>query len=170
MAVLCRLSYSSGDGTMIDAAKHTRPAMLALAFLLAGACSTHPSPLSDLPTGTLTIGGGAVRVDVWIAEESATRVEGLRGVEEMAENRGMVFLHQEPTGSRFTMQDTLIPLSLAAWGPDQRIASIIDMDPCAEEPCPIYDPEVTWVGALEVNQGFFARNGVEVGDRVALER
>jgi uncharacterized membrane protein (UPF0127 family) len=37
-------------------------------------------------------------------------------------------------------------------------------------PCRIYDPGVTWIGALEVKRGFFDRTGVQQGDVVRLER
>jgi uncharacterized membrane protein (UPF0127 family) len=68
------------------------------------------------------------------------------------------------------MKNTLIPLSIAFWGRNDRIFRILDMDPCRAEPCTLYDPQGLWVGALEVNQGFFQDHGVEVGDAVRLER
>jgi uncharacterized membrane protein (UPF0127 family) len=43
------------------------------------------------------------------------------------------------------------------------------MQPCDADPCPVYDPGVQYVGALEVNQGFFERRGVGVGDRIEME-
>jgi uncharacterized membrane protein (UPF0127 family) len=66
------------------------------------------------------------------------------------------------------MKDTLIPLSIAFWNEQDRIVAILDMEPCEADPCPSYDPEVEFEGALEVNQGFFEEHGVEVGDTVEL--
>ena len=68
------------------------------------------------------------------------------------------------------MKNTLIPLSIAFWDRNGVIAAIMDMQPCRAEPCPRYRPGIMYVGAVEVNQGFFEDHGVEVGDRVELER
>jgi uncharacterized membrane protein (UPF0127 family) len=68
------------------------------------------------------------------------------------------------------MKDTLIPLSIAFWDREGRIFRILDMEPCREETCRLYEPGGLWWGAVEVNQGFFEDRGVEVGDRVRLEK
>jgi uncharacterized membrane protein (UPF0127 family) len=130
------------------------------------------TPGQGLPQGTLVIEGtsGEVRVDVSIAETDEAKARGLMGVEEMDPDAGMVFLQDQPARISFWMKDTLIPLSIAFWGPDQRIATILDMEPCRTDTCPTYDPEIEWVGALEVNQGFFADHGIEEGAPVRLER
>jgi uncharacterized protein len=136
-----------------------------------GACRPAP-PVEGLPRGTLLIEGtsGEVPVEVAIAETDDAKARGLMGVEEMAADAGMVFLQDEPAQVSFWMKDTLIPLSIAFWGPDRQIATILDMDPCRTNTCPTYDPEIEWVGALEVNQGFFAEHGIEEGAPVRLER
>ena len=159
MAVLCRLSYSSDDHMI---RRRSGPAFL----LLLMACS---GGRGDLPRATLTF-EGVVEVEVQVAEAPEDRARGLMGVEDLAELEGMVFLAEEPTRGTFTMRDTLIPLSLGVWGTDRRLAAIVDMDPCRAEPCPSYDPGVEWIGAVEVNQGFFERHGVSIGARVRLER
>lgn len=139
----------------------------------AGACGEEPDAAqTELPRGTLVIAteAGEVRLDVEIAETPEQKSTGLMHRRTLGERSGMVFLEEEPQRISFTMRNTLIPLSLAVWGPEGRIRSITDMDPCRSEPCPAYDPGAAWVGAVEVNQGFFERNGVEVGDVVRLER
>jgi uncharacterized membrane protein (UPF0127 family) len=153
-----------------------RPAIAALAtMILLSACGTqtHPQthPQSGLPVGNLVIeaGGGEIRVNVEIAATYEAKVKGLMERRTLPADAGMVFLRNEPDQGAFWMKDTLIPLSLAVWGEDSRISAILDMEPCREELCPFYNPEVRWIGAVEVNQGFFDRNGVEVGDRIRLE-
>ncbi|MGH2673959.1 MAG: DUF192 domain-containing protein [Actinomycetota bacterium] len=135
------------------------------------ACRPAP-PVEGLPRGTLVIEGtsGEVRVEVSIAETQEATSRGLMGVEAMDPDVGMVFLQEDPARTSFWMKDTLIPLSIAFWGPDRRIATILDMEPCRTDTCPTYDPEVEWVGALEVNQGFFEERGIEEGAPVRLER
>ena len=66
------------------------------------------------------------------------------------------------------MKDTLIPLSIAFWDEDGRIVGIQDMEPCTADPCPTYGSPEPYVGALEVNQGFFDEHGVVIGDRIEL--
>lgn len=145
--------------------------MMAAAAAILVACG-QATPVADLPQGALLIEGnsGEVQVDVSIAETEAAMSRGLMDVEEMADDAGMVFLQEEPARLSFWMKDTLIPLSIAFWGPDRRIATILGMEPCRSVTCPTYDPGVEWVGALEVNRGFFAENGIEIGAPVRLER
>jgi uncharacterized membrane protein (UPF0127 family) len=158
---------------MIDATRWVRPASaIAVALLLAGCARTQQPEPPGPPRGVLTISGDGpeVRVSVEIAETVEAKQRGLMGRRSLAPDAGMVFLEQEPAVSGFWMKDTLIPLSIAFWDEEGRIFRVIDMEPCLEEPCRTYDPRGAWVGAVEVNQGFFEEHGVEVGDRVKLER
>ncbi len=113
-------------------------------------------------------GAGDVVVHVEVADTSAERARGLMGRQQLPEDAGMVFLFPENTTSSFWMKDTLIPLSIAFYGADGRIVRILDMEPCRRDPCPVYDPQATYRGALEVNQGEFRRWGVEVGDTLRV--
>jgi uncharacterized membrane protein (UPF0127 family) len=45
---------------------------------------------------------------------------------------------------------------------------MLDMEPCRRDPCPVYRPDVAYVGAVEANRGFFQRHGIEVGDEIEL--
>jgi uncharacterized membrane protein (UPF0127 family) len=146
--------------------------MLVISAVLLAACGGSAPPVEDLPAGVLHVetGSGEVLVEVSIAETSESRQRGLMGIEEMAEDTGMVFLEEQPVQQAFWMKDTLIPLSIAFWDGDGRIQAILDMEPCREDPCELYDPGVTWIGAVEVNQGFFDDQGVAIGDSVRLER
>jgi uncharacterized membrane protein (UPF0127 family) len=113
---------------------------------------------------------GEATLDVEIAETPETRARGLMGRTSLPEDAGMVFLYPTPVDTGFWMKDTLIPLSIAFWDRDGRILEILDMEPCREDPCPVYDPGVTWLGAVEVNLGVFYDLGIRVGDRVRLDR
>ena len=111
---------------------------------------------------------GEVTVEVEIADSESERAEGLMGRAKLADDAGMVFLFPEEIRGAFWMKDTLIPLSIAFYDEDGRILRILDMEPCRSDPCPLYDPDVAFQGALEVNQGAFARWNVSEGDRVRL--
>ena len=90
------------------------------------------------------------------------------GRTKLAANHGMAFLWEEPVDSSFWMKDTLIPLSIAFWDADGRIVDLEDMQPCRADPCPTFGPDGSFIGALEVNKGFFDEHGVEVGDHVTV--
>jgi uncharacterized protein len=112
---------------------------------------------------------GIVAIRVEVADEQPERSLGLMDRESLPEDAGMVFLWEDPLRTGFWMKDTLIPLSIAFWNERGRILSILDMEPCAEgDRCPTYDPGVEFIGAVEVNRGFFEEAGVEIGNRVEL--
>jgi uncharacterized membrane protein (UPF0127 family) len=70
------------------------------------------------------------------------------------------------------MRNTLIPLSIAFFDSTNRIVRILDMEPCDDDQaeCPLYSPETSYRGALEVNQGAFDTWGVAEGDTVLITR
>ena len=163
---------------MIEVTRRARPATVLIVALLVASCGEErpeaqpqrTDPQSGLPRGVLVIQteAGELRLDVEIAETTEAKTRGLMGRTELADHEGMVFLEEQPVQQSFWMKDTLIPLTLAVWGPDERIAGIVEMEPCRKEPCPVYDPGAQWVGAVEVNPGVLT--GVEIGDPVRLQR
>lgn len=132
--------------------------------------SSTPSPAPSFPRGTVLIdtGSDTVLVHVLVAQTEEQREHGLMDRTSLPADDGMVFIFFEPTQSGFWMKDTLIPLSIAFFDVDGKILKILDMKPCAPDasPCPIYDPGVSYMGALEVNRGAFERLGVGEGDTV----
>jgi uncharacterized protein len=123
----------------------------------------------ELPAVTLAIrtsAGEAVEVRAEVADERAERGQGLSGRTELAENAGMLFVYYYWEKRRtFQMRETLIPLSIAFIDSEGLIVDIQDMQPLDQEPYPSAEPAKY---ALEVNQGFFAERGVEVGDAVEI--
>ena len=127
-------------------------------------------PVFERGTAVIESARGDVEVDVEIAETPVQRQFGLMHRESLASEAGMVFLYPKETRGGFWMKNTLIPLSIAYFNGDGEILRILDMEPCKADPCPAYDPQVAWRGALEVNKGAFARWGVSAGDRIRVER
>ena len=121
-------------------------------------------------SNTITIIGtneerSEVEVEVEIADDKAEQRRGLMERTELAENAGMLFVfdREEPRSS--WMRNTLIPLSIAYIASDGRIVDIQDMQPLDETSHPSAEPAQY---ALEVNQGFFAERGIEVGNVVEI--
>jgi uncharacterized protein len=119
-------------------------------------------------TAIIDMGQETALVEVEVAQSAAQRARGLMGRRSLPPDAGMAFVFFEKHRGGFWMKDTRIPLSIAFFGRDGRIVRILDMDPCREEPCELYDPGVPYWGALEVNQGAFERWGAEEGDVIDL--
>jgi hypothetical protein len=139
-------------------------------LLVAVACGSAEDASDPNASAALSIGTdqGTVSLVVQVADSPAERQTGLMGRESLSPYDGMAFVWEEPLVTTFWMKDTLIPLSIGFWDADGRIISILEMDPCTEDPCPSYGPGEPFVGAVEVARGTFERQGVAVGDRVGL--
>ncbi|MGH2806851.1 MAG: DUF192 domain-containing protein [Actinomycetota bacterium] len=158
----------------------TRIAVLFCALALVSGCGygDEESPAADpritetfSPAKVLLDGGEeSVIIDVEVAESEGEHRLGLMFRESLPEDAGMLFVFEGDTQSGFWMKDTLIPLSVAFIDSESTVVKILDMEPCREDPCPVYEPGVTYAAALEVNQGAFAEWGIEEGDRVTVTR
>jgi uncharacterized protein len=134
------------------------------------AATTDPGKASpsDLPTVTIDASGGdEVEVQVEIADDSSEQARGLMYRTALAENRGMLFVFPHEERLSFWMKNTLIPLSVAYMDSEGRIVDIQDMKPLDDDP-PHYVSAEPARYALEVNQGFFDKQGIKVGDRAEL--
>lgn len=131
------------DRKIADAVAQVAPGALA---------PMHPFEQSSL---ILDPGGVHVPMPVYVADRDELRQQGLMHVESLPREAGMVFLWSSPRVGGFYMRDTLIPLSIAFFDADGVVLEILDMEPCTQDPCEIYDPGIAYQGALEVNQGRF---------------
>lgn len=112
-----------------------------------------------------------LRLAVEVAATEAQRAYGLMERPGLASEAGMLFTYDapQPAESGFWMYRTRIPLDIAFVGPEGEIRSVQAMEPCTSpDPrwCPTYAAGAVYQAALEMNRGFFAARGVEVGDTV----
>lgn len=107
---------------------------------------------------------GFARIEVDLAGEAWTvaladapdlRAQGLRGVTDLGDARGMLFSWEADTASAFTMRDTLIALEIAFFAADGSEVGRLSMVPCDAEPCPSYRVDALYRWALEVPAGGF---------------
>ena len=148
-----------------------RRTLVPLALVLAAAsaaCGSSDGGGAETATLEITTSDGVRSFDVEVADTPSERRVGLMHREELAPVDGMAFLWDEPIEGTFWMKDTLIPLSVAFWDEGGRIVAIVDMEPCEADPCPSYGPGEPFLGAVELGQGVFEEEGVEVGDRIEL--
>jgi len=162
-----------------------RGALVLAGLLLVTACagaglqtSEGKSPGVLAPSGPFGVaeltlrgpGGQAVKVPVYVAATQKERQRGLMNRAYLPVGTGMVFLYPQPVREPFHMKDTLIPLEIAFYDRQREVVRVLHMEPCATSPCPLYDPGTAFIGALEVNQGFFRRIGLREGWIVDLPK
>ena len=110
-----------------------------------------------------------IQVNVEIADTPAERTKGLMFRQFLDENSGMLFIFENEDYYGFWMKNTLIPLDIIFIDRDLTIVDIIEAEPCEEEPCESYSTTQYSRYILEVNQGFAARNNIEIGNKVTIE-
>ena len=137
-----------------------------LVSLAAWGCDTGgPTPgVGDRalpPRGGAWVILGSDTVVVAIADEQAERQQGLMSRARLDAGTGMLFVFEDEAFHAFYMRNTLIPLDIAWMGASQVIVDIQQMEPETED---LHTPAQAALFALEVPQGWFAQEGIKIGD------
>lgn len=123
-------------------------------------------PLDAFPQSSLEIALPAKRLEfeVWIADTSPRRAQGLMHVKALAPMRGMLFVYSEARVVSMWMKNTLIPLDMLFVAADGRITRI------ARQTRPLSLESITSMGpvrgVIELAGGEAERLGIETGARV----
>ena len=137
------------------------------------AASPGPNSALKYDRGRLIISqdGKKVTLNVEIAKTVEARSQGLMNRKSLPDNTGMLFVFDEDAKWGFWMKNTLIPLSIGFIDNKWNLLEVKDMkvapDP-VNGPFEIYEPAAAYRYALEVNQGYFQRNGITAGARLEL--
>ena len=166
-------------GKLLSHARRILSALIALALFTglaaAGPAAADPPPVSAgtvFTRGTVTLaqGGRSATLRVEIADTPEERVLGLMHRAGLPEGAGMLFIYPKSAPRSFWMKNTRIPLSLAYISAAWRIGEVIRMNPpLPGEEARTYPSKRPARYALEVNQGWFERNGFGVGARVSFQ-
>ena len=132
-------------------------------FVSHGPIGADEAAQPTLPIVELSVGGVSLAVE--IASSGEQRYMGLSFREWLAEDAGMLFVYPDERPLTFTMRNTRIPLSIAFISEALVIDEIVDMDVGPGQLFPSTRPARY---ALEVNQGWFERNGVAPGAKIAM--
>jgi len=133
-----------------------------LLLLCASTAWAQESPQLHLPRVGLSAGMHLINAQVAATPEQ--RAIGLMFRAEMPTSEGMLFVFEQASVQCFWMKNTLLPLTAAFVAEDGTIVNLADMKPrsldshCATQP-------VRYV--LEMNQGWFAKRGIQAGQRLA---
>ena len=103
---------------------------------------------------------------VRFAKTKQEHKQGLMGIDSLPEDQGMLFCYPSEQKISFWMKDTKIPLSIAFIDKNKKIIAIEDMKPLDISGTKFKD-KAKW--ALEVNQGWFKKNNIKLGDKVNFD-
>ena len=102
-----------------------------------------------------------------LADDPTERSQGLMWRQELAKDRGMLFIFPQDTEGPFWMKNTLIPLDIIFIGADKKIVSIVERaTPQTTSP---RAPEGPYRYVLEINGGRSAELGIQAGDAVEFQ-
>ncbi len=113
---------------------------------------------------TIEIAGN--RLDVWLADESSERRQGLSEIERLPSRiDGMLFVFPVITSPSFNMRDVHFPLDIWWFDSETILIGKTAMEPCAGSACTSYGSpgEVGW--ALETPAG---EHDFEPGARLSI--
>ena len=157
LAAGCTTQDGSGDGRALAATDG--PA--------AGQEVPSGQPLIDEHTGQpikraeILVGG--VPITVELAETREAQQRGLMGRDSLPDDYGMLFVYDSERTLSFWMRNTKIPLDIAFIDARGVIVGIEQLEPRSEESVLSKSPAMY---ALEINQGWFAENGVTEGAKL----
>ncbi|KRD32161.1 MULTISPECIES: DUF192 domain-containing protein [unclassified Lysobacter] len=105
------------------------------------------------------------RYTVEVADDDEERAMGLMFREEMADDRGMVFIHERQEPQAYWMKNTKIPLDILYFDSDRKLVSQQrDVPPCsAGNQCPPYPSAAPARYVLELNAGQAAKLKLQDG-------
>lgn len=140
-------------------------AVVSLAFFTV-ACgdSSGPNPVSDgprPPQGYAWVIFDADTVVAEIADTPELQQQGLMNRDEVPSGTGMLFVFEQERTQAFYMRNTYVPLDIAFLDAAQVIVDIQQMEPLTEN---LHQSARPALLALEVPQGWFGSQGVQVGD------
>ena len=147
--------------------------LAAMIALSCGVNNTTPAASTTQPTtaaGPRVVFPDNFAVNVEIAADDATRAQGLMFRDQLAADRGMIFLFPQSGDYPFWMKNTLIPLDMIWIDEQKRIVNVAaNVPPCKADPCPSVPSGGNAKYVLEVAAGVAARHGLAKGQTLRFE-
>lgn len=152
-------------------------AVATLGYYLAGRALSPDSEiprLNTIPRGQVTISEGTSSTQIkayWVTNPRQAYFVH----QQLLENEGIWYAFSQPLDDGWSGQGLQGAISVAFMDSQGYILKILEVEPCVEKylpqtkPCPLYQPGIVYSKALEVNEGWFRENHVQVGSRVAFK-
>jgi len=142
-------------------------AFLAVIFAGGQGAASDPTAFAcpeNLPRIEAGVKGHVLTLSV--AATPLTRECGISKRNGLPQNKGYLFVLPAPQPFAFWMKDTRIPLAIAFLDDAGRVLSIQQMVPLRTDVIYCSPQPVRY--AIEVNQGWFAKHGIGIGDMITL--
>ena len=156
---------------------HRKLLALGTTIVLSGVLCLSACGKADAPGGAssstatvddwlaVEINGQAIEIQIAFKQHELSK--GLMHRSSMGENRGMLFFYDPPKQMSFWMQNTKIPLDIGYFTSDGILREIYPMYPMDLRSVKSQRSDILM--ALEMNQGWYAKNGIKPGDSLDLE-
>ncbi len=113
---------------------------------------------------------GRLKIKAEFAETSEQQEVGLMFREKLQSGEGMLFVFSREEILNFWMKNTLIPLSVGFFDSNKKLIKIRNMVPASpmDNSPAIYSSGKPALYALEVPQGWFEKNKINLGEKFSL--
>lgn len=140
---------------------------LILFTLAFSSCQTKKYNLEQKTLSILKSDGGTVELVAELAVKPEERNYGFMNRKKIPDGTGMLFVFEKDQILSFWMKNTPHPLSIAYISSDGKIVDIFDMTPYSLASI-VSSRSVRY--ALEVPQGWYKKQNINIGDKVLLPK
>ena len=141
--------------------------LIAVMVFFGVACQPVGAPVKPASSQTyfpISIGGSEIQLQ--LALKPAEQQKGLMYRKSLDNDHGMLFLFDRPDKRGFWMKNTRIPLDIGYFDSSGQLLEIHTLFPYDETAVNSRSREV--LIAVETNRGWYAANGIQVGDRIDM--
>ncbi|WP_210413661.1 DUF192 domain-containing protein [Leptospira ilyithenensis] len=143
-------------------------ARITFIFILWFVVNCGPTESAPVQTDVIFASIGSRSLKLEVANNPSARAVGLMHRKEIGEDEGMLFVFPKAEYLSFWMKNTMIPLTVGYFGEDFRLLETHDMKP--NQTTEVYNSLNPAKYALEVNQGWFAKNKIGKDAILILEK
>lgn len=124
---------------------------------------------SDLRFDVGEIKIGNKKLDIYVADTFYLRRRGLRYIDKLENDKGMFFIFSEPETPIMTNFKLNFPLDVAFIDGRYFIRDIKEIPEFRMGESPVHvKGKMQTIFAIEVNQGWFKKNGIRIGDKIEI--
>lgn len=116
---------------------------------------------------TIQTATNSATFDVDVADTPQKQQRGLMYIDNLPENKGMIFIDSANRVWTMWMKNTLIPLDMIFFTRDGIIIKITNAKP---RDLTVLSSDVPVAGVLEINAGLAQKHGMQIGDTIDLSQ